>query len=165
MAWFERSFTFGFPTSMLPFFLERLGGTIVRLTQKVEGIPEEHLAFRAEDKWSVKENIGHLLEVDTISGKRIDEITGGQEVLSRADLQTSGSYNEMPMRNIVEAFAAKRKANILRLQSLSEQQLEMTSLHPRLRVPMSPVDLAWFDAEHDDHHLVRVNVILDLNPA
>ena len=26
---------------------------------------------------------------------------------------------------------------------------------------MSPVDLAWFDAEHDDHHLVRINEILE----
>jgi hypothetical protein len=25
---------------------------------------------------------------------------------------------------------------------------------------MTPVDLAWFDAEHDDHHLVKINEIL-----
>ena len=26
--------------------------------------------------------------------------------------------------------------------------------------PMTPVDLAWFDAEHDDHHLVKINEII-----
>jgi hypothetical protein len=162
MPWFERTFTFGFQTSMLPYFLERLDGTIARVTQKVDGISEERLAFRAEDKWSVKENIGHLLEVDAISGKRIGEITEGQNVLSRADIQPTGNYNEMPIRKIVAEFAAKRRANIRRFQALSEQQLGMTAQHPRLQVPMSPVDLAWFDAEHDDHHLVRINVILNL---
>ena len=27
---------------------------------------------------------------------------------------------------------------------------------------MTPVDLAWFDAEHDDHHLVRMNEIISV---
>ncbi len=27
---------------------------------------------------------------------------------------------------------------------------------------MTPVDLAWFDAEHDDHHLVRMGEILSV---
>jgi hypothetical protein len=26
---------------------------------------------------------------------------------------------------------------------------------------MTPVDLAFFDAEHDDHHLVRIGEILE----
>jgi hypothetical protein len=34
-------------------------------------------------------------------------------------------------------------------------------MHPRLKVPMTPVDLAWFDAEHDDHHLVKINFIIE----
>ncbi len=25
---------------------------------------------------------------------------------------------------------------------------------------MTPVDLAWFDAAHDDHHLVKINEII-----
>jgi hypothetical protein len=162
MPWFERTFTFGFPTAMMPYFLERLEGTIARLTQKVDGISEDRLAFRAEDKWSVKENIGHLLEVDVISGRRIVEIAEGQLVLSRADVQPVGNYNEMPIRSIVAEFAANRRANIRRLRELPDRQLEMTSLHPRLKAAMSPVDLAWFDAEHDDHHLVRINIILGM---
>ncbi|HTF21311.1 MAG TPA: DinB family protein [Chryseolinea sp.] len=160
LTWFERTFTFGFPTSMLPFLLERLDGTIIRVQQKIDGIPEEHLGFRMDDKWSIKENIGHLLEVDVISGKRIGEIAAGQAMLSRADVQTAGHYNEMSIRAIVAEFTTGRQTNIRRLLALSEKELAMTSLHPRLKVPMSPVDLAWFDAEHDDHHLVRINQIV-----
>lgn len=27
---------------------------------------------------------------------------------------------------------------------------------PAIKLLMNPVDLAYFDAEHDDHHLVRI---------
>ena len=35
-----------------------------------------------------------------------------------------------------------------------------SSLHPRLKMQMTPVDLAWFDAEHDDHHLVKIQNLI-----
>lgn len=33
-------------------------------------------------------------------------------------------------------------------------------LHPRLKTQMTLVDLAWFDAEHDDHHLLRIQNLI-----
>ena len=160
LPWFERSFTFGMPATMLPFYLERLDGTIARLHQKVMNIPEHLLSERFEGKWSIKQNIGHLAEVDLISGKRIEEMKKGAEVLSPAVIQPQGNYNEQPIRDVLEYFAFNRKANIKRFELLSEEDKRKSSLHPRLKVRMTPVDLAWFDAEHDDHHLVRINEIL-----
>ncbi|MFZ5971404.1 MAG: hypothetical protein ACOYXA_07410 [Bacteroidota bacterium] len=29
-----------------------------------------------------------------------------------------------------------------------------------LRFGYKSVDLAWFDAEHDDHHLVKINLLI-----
>ena len=40
MEWFERKFTFGLPAGMLPFYLERLQGTIGRIESKVMGLSE-----------------------------------------------------------------------------------------------------------------------------
>lgn len=54
------------------------------------------------------------------------------------------------------------KKNLELYQSLSEADLKKESLHPRLKMMMNPVDLAMFDAEHDDHHLVKINEILAL---
>ncbi|MGC3947292.1 MAG: DinB family protein [Chryseolinea sp.] len=165
MPWFERKFTFGFAPSMLPFMTERLEGTIIRIKQKVDNIDDELSSYHFENKWSIKQNIGHLMDVDEISERRVDEIMEGAKILSRADIQTQADYNSMPMRNIVENFSAKRRNNIRRLLELSEAQLRMTSIHPRLMVPMNAVDLAWFDAEHDDHHLVRINQIMEAAKA
>jgi hypothetical protein len=71
------------------------------------------------------------------------------------------AYQEWPIEEVVNYFREGRLKNIKRYRELSQQELEKTSLHPRLKVMMSPVDLAWFDAEHDDHHLVRINEILE----
>lgn len=50
--------------------------------------------------------------------------------------------------------------NIARYRLLADDELSRTSVHPRLKVVMNPVDLAFFDAEHDDHHLVRISEII-----
>lgn len=161
LRWFERKFQFGLPDGMLPFYLERLEGTIARLQAKVDGMSEEILSCKFEDKWSVKQNIGHLAEVDQISGIRIGEMVRGLPVLSPAVFEPKGDYNANPIRSLLIFFKENRIANISRFASLNEKELSMTSTHPRLAMPMTPVDLAWFDAEHDDHHLVRINEIIE----
>ena len=159
--WFEREFQFGMPPGMLPFFIERLSFTALRLEQKVRGIDEKTLSLKLDGKWSVKQNIGHLAEVDEVALRRIDEITNGVPQMSPAVFEPGKDYNAMPIAEVIGIFKTNREANINRYRMLQEPDLEKTSLHPRLKVKMNVVDLAMFDAEHDDHHLVRINEILN----
>jgi hypothetical protein len=166
LLWFERQFTFGLPAGMLPFYLERLKGTMIRLEEKVKGYSEDTLSTRFNTKWSVKQNIGHLAEVDQIANRRIDEIVSGVSTLSPAVFEPGGDYNRQPIGQILAVFSDHRKKNIAKYSSLVEADLDKSSLHPRLKVQLTPVDLAWFDAEHDDHHLVTINELLKvLAPA
>lgn len=160
IQWFERQFTFGVPIGMLPFYLERLEGTITRLEGKVQGIGEDILSNKLDGKWSVKQNIGHLAEVDEIALKRIDEMISGISPMSPAVFEPRGDYNAQPVHEVLSYFRINRLKNISKYDSLAESELTKSSLHPRLKVNMTPVDLAYFDAEHDDHHLVRINEIL-----
>lgn len=162
IEWFERQFTFGHSTSLLPFHLERLEGTISRIEKKVQGVPDEILSNKLDGKWSVKENIAHLAEVDEIALKRIDEMIGGISPMSPAVIQPGRDYNAQPIADVVGFFRANRKKNLEKYKTLTDADLSKSSLHPRLKVTMNPVDLAWFDAEHDDHHLVRINEILSV---
>ena len=159
LEWFNRVFNFGASRGMLPFYLERLQGTIVRLEKKVEGISEEILSERLHNKWSVKENIGHLAEVDEIAGKRIGEMLSGITPMSPAVFEPR-PYHEWPISKVLKYFRENRIRNIDRYATLATDELQKSSEHPRLKVRMTPVDLALFDAEHDDHHLVRINEIL-----
>ena len=157
--WFERKFQFGFSPGMLPFFIERLEGTIVRLERKVEDQSDKTLSFQPNGKWSIKQHIGHLAEVDEIALRRIDEMLKGVSPLTPAVFEPTRDYNSQSVTAVLEYFAKTRMENINRYKTLSESDCTKTSLHPRLNVLMSPVDLAYFDAEHDDHHLVKIGEI------
>ena len=162
LEWFERRFTFGLPAAMLPFYLERLQGTITRIESKVKGVSEEILSRKLDNKWSVKQNIGHLAEVDEIANNRIGEMIRGTSPMSPAVFEPRGDYNQQSVEEVIAYFIKTRNANISQYSGLSEDELGRSSLHPRLKVKMTPVDLAWFDAEHDDHHLVRIGEILSV---
>lgn len=160
MNWFERNLVFGHRPEMLPYFLERLEGTMIRIDAKVRGVSDDILSIRLNGKWSVKENIGHLAEVDLIANKRLDEMKNGGAVMSPAVFEPK-DYNPWPIEKIVSLFRDNRKANLEKYKWLTAEALASSSLHPRLQVAMTPVDLAWFDAEHDDHHLVKINEIIN----
>jgi hypothetical protein len=160
LHWFERSFQFGISPGLLPFCLERLEGTIYRIQAKVKGKSEATLSRQLDGKWSIKENIGHLAEVDEIALKRIAEMIQGEVQLSPAVFEPRQDYNKQDIDTVIAYFISNRNRNLDRYKSLADADLGKASLHPRLKVMMNPVDLAYFDAEHDDHHLVRINEIL-----
>lgn len=158
--WFDRKFAFGLPAGMLPFFLERLEGTIVRLESKMSSTTDEILSNPFEGKWSVKQHIGHLAEVDQIANIRLDEMVNGISPMSPAVFEPKFDYNAQPIFEVLKYFRENRLQNIHKYSTLKETDLERSSLHPRLKLTMTPVDLALFDAEHDDHHLVAISRII-----
>lgn len=160
LPWFERNLKFGYAPEMLPYFLERLSGTVLRLEYKVKGVSEEILSVKPDGKWSVKETIGHLAEVDTVANKRIDEMRAGVETMTPAVFEPK-DYNPWPIEKVLHQLRTNRNLNIEKYKSLTREDLTKASIHPRLKVPMTPVDLAWFDAEHDDHHLVSIQELID----
>ena len=50
---------------------------------------------------------------------------------------------------------------VSKLRSLTDEDLEKKSLHPRLKIQMRIVDLAYFVAEHDDHHLAQITFLIN----
>ena len=161
IQWFERNFQFGVPAGMLPFYLDRLEGTLVRIEQRVSGIPDEILSYQPEGKWSVKQHIGHLAEVDEIATKRVDEMRNGISPMSPAVFEPKQNYNAQPVAEVLAYFRNNRTRQLEQYKNLTDHEITLSSLHPRLKVVMTPIDLAMFDAEHDDHHLVHIKEIID----
>lgn len=81
----------------------------------------------------------------------------GAVELHAADLENrrthEAAHNDRPISDILADFSAARHGIVQRLARMSQSELARTALHPRLRQPMSVVDLCFFVAEHDDHHL------------
>jgi uncharacterized damage-inducible protein DinB len=162
--WFERKFQLGLPQEALPDIIERLRGTPARLEERLRGCPQNVLVHRRDNAWSVQENVGHLLDLESLWDLRLDQLLAGATELAPADLQNrkthEANHNQRTLSEILAEFRRVRLAIVLRLARMTPQELTAQALHPRLRQPMSAIDLSFFVAEHDDHHLARISEIL-----
>ena len=66
----------------------------------------------------------------------------------------------LPLADLLAKFRVAREANVRRLESYDDTFIQRTSLHPRLEQPMRVMDLMFFVAEHDDHHLATISQLL-----
>ncbi len=163
IKWFERKFDFSFQQNIFPSIIERLDGTYIRLKTKIERIPLELLEVKPGEKWSIKENIGHLIDLEPLWQGRLDDILANKEYLRATDLENKKTdialHNKTDINNLLSQFQDLRKITLDKLIELKEQEVYKTALHPRLKKPMRTMDLFLFVAEHDDHHLARITEI------
>jgi hypothetical protein len=66
----------------------------------------------------------------------------------------------MDIDTLLAQFKDVRGGTVARLEQTAGEALRHTSLHPRLEQPMTVVDLFYFVAEHDDHHLAQIDDII-----
>jgi uncharacterized damage-inducible protein DinB len=158
--WVDRTFDFTLPEALFPVVVERLRGTPARIEDKVRSLPPEILTRRNGDAWSIQEHIGHLLDLDELHAGRLDDFLAGAEILRPADMTNrktwEGRHNERPLAELLRALRRERLAFVARLDAWDPELFALTSLHPRLQQPMRVLDMAFFTAEHDDHHLTRM---------
>lgn len=164
IAWFERVFKFDLPVWMYPNVVERLRGTPARLEDRLLDLPRELLIRREGDKWSIQEHAGHMLDLEALEAARLEDYAARRETLTPADLQNrkthEAEHNSKEIREILKAFRAERMEFVARLEALDAEFIERTALHPRLKMAMRVIDLAFFKAEHDDHHLARISELI-----
>lgn len=159
--WVKRTFSLDLPTEMLLNIIERLRGTPARLEELVASTPADQVKLQFENSWSIQQIAGHLIDVEELWLKRLDDFADKLEKLRPADMsnaKTEGaSHNENSLRIILADFRRERMIYVARLEDLTDDDAKRQAFHPRLEVTMRPVDLALFSAEHDDHHLARIS--------
>jgi uncharacterized damage-inducible protein DinB len=159
-AWFERKFPTILDNGLLLGILERLDGTPVRLRAMVAGATP----LDAPHGWSAAKELGHLTDLEPLWRKRAQDILTGSAELTVADLTNRATHDadhdRWPLSQLVDRFEAQRRALVATLRAAEESDLERAARHPRLGTPMRLVDLAFFVAEHDDHHMARLRTLL-----
>jgi uncharacterized damage-inducible protein DinB len=161
--WFERSFDLNFDVAQFHSIYGRLKEAPDKLRQAAAGLSEKHLVAKPGGKWSVKEQAAHLALMEPLWRTRFMDIKQRKPVLTVADLNnratTDGGFNVRPIEELLQRFSAERAQTLLFLDGIDTGDKESTSLHPRLKQPMRIVDLAYFVAEHDDHHLAILHAM------
>lgn len=162
--WFKRKFNFSYQENIFPSLLERLDHTGMVIRRKVEGQNDNSLRAKLKGKWSVLEHIGHLTDLEPLWQQRIDDIKNGAEVMAAADLLNTktheANHNNRDLSDLLAAFEQARNLTLEMFHDVREDEVFIASLHPRLMTPMRMIDLALFVAEHDVHHLVSINDII-----
>ena len=166
--WFDRRFELGLNADAMTDLLDRLRQTPERLRNALRDLPPETLTRRLGDKWSIQDNVGHLLDLEPLWDRRLDDYEAGSEVLHPADLENrkthEANHNARAIEELLAEFAAVRDRIVDRLSKMSAADVARTGLHPRLRQPMTVVDLCYFVAEHDEHHLRRIEELKSKRP-
>lgn len=162
--WFERRFTFDLPVAAAPGLLERLRGTPARLTDRLAGIPAARLTLQVQGRWSILENVGHLGDLEDLWAARVDDLATGRDTLHAADLENrrthEAHHNSRTLDELVARLRGPRRELVRQLEEADEADWLRAALHPRLRERMRLLDLAFFIAEHDDHHLATISDLL-----
>lgn len=158
--WIERTFNFDYPAAKFPDVLERLRGTPARVEELVEGLGPDVLTRRPGEGWSIQENIGHLLDLEALIYRRVEELVSGVSELTAADMSNrrtrEADHNDTDALALLAAFRTERGRLVARLEELDESDWGKAALHRRLGQQMRIVDLVSFDCEHDDYHLSRI---------
>src|SRR4051794_6486370 len=89
IKWFDRKFDFSTNSNIFPIILERLSATPLRLEEKFQSMPTGILTERIYKTWSIKENLGHLIDLEPLWQGRFEDILKGETELRPTDLQNT----------------------------------------------------------------------------
>jgi uncharacterized damage-inducible protein DinB len=164
IPWVERGWSFDLPSHAFSVVFERIAGTPARAAALVTGLPETLVGARPSQGWSVKEHLGHLVDLSDLDMQRLDEFLRGAPNLTAADMSNKRTEEEhhrkTPIADLLEALGESRQRLTTRLETLTEEEIGMTARHPRLGMPLRLIDWAQLVADHDDHHLAAARIVL-----
>ena len=164
MNWNDRTFVFGHKAEEFPLALDRLSATHVRMADMVKNVPDDLLSVKPGGKWSVKEHVGHLLIMESLWIARLDDLVMQRETMrpwngTNADTDEA-NFNRQQMSKILSEFKTVRSAMVGYMRTLESEATSLTAWHERLNSRLNLVDHMWFIAEHDDHHLASIRLLI-----
>ncbi|WP_256758485.1 DinB family protein [Cohnella sp. WQ 127256] len=125
----------------------------------LKSLSEEQASYRyAEGKWSIKQVVGHIADVERLWNYRILRIArGDSQVLSgyNRDVFTDNSpFELLPASYVIADYSAVRKSTITLVDSLTEDALLRQGEFNEY--PLSARAAAFFIAGHETHHMQMI---------
>lgn len=142
--WFERKFDFSGRENTFPSIIQRLQDTPGKLERLCRPVPGKWLEIKVDNTWSIKENIGHLTDLEPLWQGRLEDIRNGEKELRAADLTNrktdEAHHNAMTLDDLLHHFKQARMQTITIIGELDEDMTFRSALHPRLKTPMRTMD-------------------------
>ena len=162
--WTEHIFNLDIDPGWAGNVLTRVRDTEVRLQHYCKRLDDIQLSMKPGGAWSIKEHIGHLIDLEPLHHGRLKELEAFEKELTGADMSNAktnaADHNTKSIENLLKEFSGLRHDFIGDFLATPEAAQKHAGMHPRLHVMMKPVDLMFFVAEHDDHHLASIREII-----
>jgi len=117
--WFNRKFPIIEDNGILLSIIERLSGTPARVEEIINNVDPALLTLRPEGKWTIKEEIGHLSDLEPLWSARLDELVNGLAELRAADLtnrQThTANHDATEIKILQQQFREQRQLFVKKL--------------------------------------------------
>jgi uncharacterized damage-inducible protein DinB len=167
LKWFDKKFQFELSQENFDSILNRLSENPEKISRLVSSLPKEIRIKRIDNRWSIQENVGHLVNLEELHDGRIDDFIAGKEILRPADLNNRGTneanHNGRKINELLAQLKTVRENFVTRMKQLDVSILSRRSIHPRLNQSMRPIDMAQFVLEHDEHHIQTIKEIISNN--
>ena len=163
--WTQHTFNLNIDPGWASNILSRVQDTGIRIAHHCKKLTDAQLSYQpSEGAWSIKQHIGHLIDLEDLHHKRLKEFSVLKKELTGADMSNAqtekADHNKNSIDFLLDQFSKARESFIEEFYNLPVQSLYHKAEHPRLKVDMKPVDLMFFVAEHDDHHLASMMEII-----
>jgi hypothetical protein len=126
------------------------------LVDAVSGLSEHRAGFRyADDKWTVREVVGHLIDAERIFGYRALRIARGDATplpgFDENEYVRTAHSDERTIGSLAQEFAAVRESTVLLFQSLPADAWVRRGISNGKEISVRA--LAYIAAGHAWHHL------------
>jgi hypothetical protein len=150
--------------------LAALSDTPQELRDLVAALEQSKLldAPRAPGKWSPRQILAHLADVETLQNVRMLGVLAAPEtpmLAFDADAwAASGQYEQRDAAQSLAVFCALRERNLELWKALTPTQLQTTALHPK-RGAFALQDWLAFVVMHDAGHVAQLRQSLESKPT
>lgn len=136
--------------------LEHLRDNLRTAIALVSAMPEERLLHRyAQDKWTIKEVLVHIVDDERIYAYRALCFARGETTplpgFEQNDYAAASGANQRTLRSILTEYVAVRHATIVLFEGIDEAALTRTGVANGHRASVRA--LGWHIAGHELHHL------------
>ena len=109
----------------------------------------------AEGKWTIREVIGHIIDVERVMAYRALCFSRGEKQeqpgFEQEDYITNGNYNHRALNDLISEFVAVRKSNLFMFKSFSDEMLKQSGIASDNKVTV--LALIYIIAGHEKHHV------------
>ena len=158
--WMHRRWSFDRPTELYPVVLSRLRGMPARAEQACRELDRAHAIAKQNGAWSIHQHLGHLIDLEELFVVRLDAYEAGADTLPAADMTNARSNtadrDTQPMSELLAGVRGARAATLDRVSKYPRDFFGRSAWHDRLGIHKRVVDTCEFFADHDDHHLAKI---------